>query len=128
MEESAPGADAHTCGIPSEAGAVGCFGEPEIAAVEQREQVGAVEDCGVFACVFAVVASASDIFITGHCSFEVVELLFEPFLSAENVEIVEEGELCDYRGALLPSVARAVVAVVELADIVCGHVKNGIFG
>ena len=76
------------------------------------------------ACLSTVVAAHAYVVVARKEGLEVVELRLEAFLSAEDVEVVIADEGGDMRRADGPAVAFAVVAVVELAEIVGSDVES----
>ena len=122
VAEMSPRADAWAYGIPSQARLVRMFREPEVAVVNQAEQVGAVEDGRMLAGFKAVVAPDADIVVAGQGCLQLVELPFQSLLRAEDLEAVGQDEPCHHRIALPPSVALQRVLMVGIADVVrCHH-------
>ncbi len=75
----------------------------------------------MFAFLFAVVASYTDIIITGQCLFHVLQLMDEALLRAENVEIMVLHHLDNDRVTLSPTVSVDGVAAVGVSQIVGGN-------
>ena len=103
--EVTPRADAGQDGIPAHTGGVGRLGEPEVAVVEQLETAGAVEDGGMFAPLSTVVTAHTDVVEARQAVLQRIELMLEPLLRAEEVEVVEPDEVGHDYTALAPAVA-----------------------
>ena len=119
--EVTPAANTRQYGIPAFARHVRSFRQPEISFLYDVEFVGAVEDSGVFAFVFTVVAPYTDIVIAGKGFFHVFQLVKEAFLCAENIEIVILHDLGNHRITLSPSVSTGGVGTVGISQVVGGN-------
>ena len=75
----------------------------------------------MFAFLFAVVASYTDIIIAGQCLFHVLQLMDEALLRAENIEIMVLHHLGNDRVTLSPTVAADRIAAVGVSQIVGGN-------
>ena len=78
--ELAPGTDARTGGIPSQAWLVGCFGKPEVPLLQQPDGFPVVKDDGVFSLSLAVVTSYAYVVIVRKQGFHIVQLFGQNFL------------------------------------------------
>ena len=116
--EVTPAANTGQYGIPAFARHVRSFRQPEISFFYDVEFVGAVEDSGVFAFVFTVVAAYADIIITGKGFFHLVK---EAFLCDENIEVVVLHDLGNHRITLSPAVSTGGVVTVGISQVVGGN-------
>ena len=73
--------------------------------IHNLEEVGAVENGHILAALLAVVATYTYIIVVGKIGFKILELTFEAFLSAENVETMKPDKLCHDGIAEAPAVA-----------------------
>ena len=116
-----PTANAGQDCIPAFTRHVRSLRQPEIAFLYHIKFVGAVEDSGVFAFVFTVVAAYADIVITGKGFFHVFQLVKEAFLCAENIEIVILYDLGNHRITLSPAVSTGGVGTIGISQVVGGN-------
>ena len=122
--EVPPAANTRQYGIPAFARHVRSFRQPEISFFYDVEFVGAVEDSGVFAFVFTVVAAYADIAITGKGFFHVFQLVKETFLCAENIEVMVLHNLGNHRITLSPTVSAGGVGTIGISQVVGGNSKR----
>ena len=118
--EHAPGTYPDAGRIPSFARAVRRRRKPEVAALDEVEFVSVVEYGGVLTALLAVITPHADVLIARELRLEVLELMVKAFLRAEDVKAVEANELRHIRVALLPAVARFVIALIVHADVIGG--------
>lgn len=122
--EISPTAHALVSGIPPFRHLIGRLGEPESAAVEQRETPFLVENGTVFAALRTIVATDAYVVIILQAVEHVGELLVLDLLRAENVEVAEPYHVAQAIDALRPAVARLVVGIRKQAHVIGRHIER----
>ena len=113
-----PSADADTYGVPSQAGLVGRFAEPEVPMVEEFDFVFLVENGFVFAAMHAVITSDADVVVTVKGLLHVVKLLIQHLLRSEDFGGHEIHLVADDLTTLVPLFALHAIVPVLVTDIV----------
>ena len=126
--ELAPATDAGEDGIPAFVGLVGNGGEPEIAVVEELIAVSFVEDGGVLAGVFAIVATYAYAGVSGKEFVQILQHAYETFLGAEDVKVVKANKVGNDGGALLPAIAGLGVVGIIIAQVVGAYSHAAVLG
>ena len=124
IHESAPGANADVCCVPSFHRLCGIFRQPKVTGIKQFESFSLIEYGGILTFLLSVITSDTNVIIIGKSSQHVCQLVVKYFLSSEDVEIVKMNEICNNRVSLLPSVSLGFILRICVPQIITGDSKR----
>ena len=92
--------------------------------VEQLDLIAIVEDIGMFASMFAIVAPKSDTIVIAQILQQVLTLCLQNFLSPEDIRVLKEYLCTEHRHALRPTVACLRIAIILVTDIITPYIER----
>jgi len=121
VAETSPAADAVQCCVPAYAGLLWRLAEPEVAFLKQLHAFWVVENSGVFALPFAIIAPYAYPAIGGQALLQVHQLLVQHLLCSEDVGVLPDDLVADVLAALMPTIAVDAILLVLVSYVVAAY-------